>query len=113
MTGIQSRRLRHRVLIEQQRETQDPNTGAMVVSWVEYAPRWADYVASSVREFIAASSTQSEVKGRFVFRDDPGIVPEMRVVHRGKRYSILGVMPDPDSGLEYITAAVSEGVIVV
>lgn len=111
MTGIKSRRLRHRVLIEQQVRTQDPDTGAEVVSWVEYGSRWAEYVASSVREFIAAASYQSEVKGRFVFRQDPGITPQMRVVHRGKTYAILGVMPDPDSGLEYITAPVSEGVV--
>lgn len=113
MTGIQSRRLRHRVLIEQQVETQNPETGAMETAWVEYGSRWAEYVASSVREFIAASSTQSEVKGRFVFREDPGIAPEMRVIHRGKTYDVLGVMPDPDSGLEYITCPVSEGVIKV
>lgn len=111
MTGISSRHLRHRVLIEQQVVTQNPQTGADVIEWVEYGSRWAEYVASSVREFVAASSTQSEVRGRFVFREDPGISPQMRVVHRGKVYAILGVMPDPDSGLEYITAPVSEGVV--
>jgi SPP1 family predicted phage head-tail adaptor len=113
MTGIASRKLRHRVRIEQQTQTQDPNTGAMVTAWVLYAERWADYTPQSVREFIAASSTQSEVRGRFIFRHDDGIVSEMRVIHRGKQYAILGVMPDPESGLEYDTAAVSEGVLVV
>lgn len=111
MTGIASRKLRHRVRIEQYAETQNPDTGAMEREWVLYAERWADYTPQSVREFIAASSTQSEVRGRFLFRHDDGIVPEMRVIHRGKQYAILGVMPDPESGLEYDTAAVSEGVV--
>ena len=104
-------KLRHRVTIQQEVETQDPNTGAVSVSWVTYADRWAEYVAQSVREFIAASAVQSEVKGRFTVRADEGIAPSMRVIHRGKAFAILGVMPDPDSGLEYMTLAVSDGVI--
>ena len=104
-------KLRHRVTIQQEVETQNPDTGAVSVSWVTYADRWAEYVPSSVREFIAASSMQSEVKGRFVIRHDPLIVPTMRVICRGQRHDILGVMTDPDSGLEYQTLAVSEGVI--
>ena len=104
-------KLRHRVTIQQQVETQNPDTGAETVEWGLYADRWAEYVAQSVREFIAASAVQSEVKGRFTVRADDGIVPGMRVIHRGKQFAILGVMPDPDSGLEYMTLAVSDGVI--
>lgn len=106
-------KLRHRVTIQQQVETQNPDTGAVTVEWGLYADRWAEYVAQSVREFIAAAAVQSEVKGRFTVRTDEGITADMRVVHRGKAYQILGVLPDPDSGLEYMTLAVSEGVIVV
>lgn len=106
-------KLRHRVTIQQEVETQDPDTGAVSVSWVTYADRWAEYVAQSVREFIAASAVQSEVKGRFTIRADEGVAPSMRVIHRDKAFAILGVMPDPDSGLEYMTLAVSEGVVVV
>ena len=113
MTGIKSRRLRHRVVIERLTDVQDPITGEMTQSWSIYDQRWAEYVANSVSQFIAASATQSEVKGRFALRADDGIVPSMRIIHRGKRYEILGVMPDPDSGLEFITCAVSEGVVVV
>lgn len=104
-------KLRHRVTIQQQVEIQDPKTGAVSVTWQPYADRWAEHVSSSVREFIAAAAVQSEVKGRFTVRADEGIVPSMRVIHRGKAFAILGVMPDPDSGLEYMTLAVSEGVV--
>ena len=104
-------KLRHRVTIQRQVEAQDPKTGAVSVTWQLYAERWAEYVASSVREFIAAAAVQSEVKGRFTVRTDELITADMRVIHRGKAYGILGVMPDPDSGLEYMTLAVSEGVV--
>lgn len=110
---MKTHRLRHRIEIQRPQEVQDPNTGAVNLVWVKYADRWAEYVAQSVREFIAASAVQSEVKGRFTVRADEGIVPSMRVIHRGKAFAILGVMPDPDSGLEYMTLAVSEGVVVV
>lgn len=104
-------KLRHRVTIQRPQEVQDPNTGAVNLVWVKYADRWAEYVPSSVREFIAAAAVQSEVKGRFVVRHDPAITADMRVVYRGKQHAILGVMEDPDSGLEYLTLAVSDGVI--
>lgn len=106
-------KLRHRVTIQQQVETQNPDTGAVTVEWGLHADCWAEYVASSVREFIAAAAVQSEVKGRFTVRTDEGVTADMRVIHRGKAYAILGVMPDPDSGLEYMTLAVSEGVQIV
>ena len=113
MTGIHSRRLRHRIEIQRPQEAQDPQTGAVDLVWTKYADRWAEYVSSSVKEFIAAAAVKSEVKGRFVVRYDAGITADMRVIHRGKAFAILGVMPDPDSGLEYMTLAVSEGVVVV
>lgn len=113
MAGIAARRLRHRVTIQRAVETQNPSNGESILTWITYADRWAEYVASSVREFIAAASYQSEVKGRFVFRADPGITAGMRVLHGNpaKVYAVLGVLPDPDSGLEYLTTPVSEGVV--
>ena len=107
-------KLCHRVTIQREVETQDPDTGAVSVSWVAYATeRAAAYFALSVRQTVAAASVQSEVRGYFTVRYDEGVSPRMRVIHRGKAYSILGVKPDPDSGLEYMTVEVSEGVIVV
>ena len=110
MTCLKSRRLRHRIAIQRSIEVQDPDTGEVTAGWFPYANRWAEYVPSSVREFIAAAANQSEVKGRFVVRYDALIEPRMRVLYRGKAHAVLGVMEDPDSGLEYMTLAVSEGV---
>ena len=106
-------KLRHRIELQRPEEVQDPNTGAVDIVWTKYADRWAEHVPHSVKEFIAAAGVQSEVKGRFVVRHDPAISPDMRVIYRGKAFAILGVMEDPDSGLEYLTLAVSEGVVIV
>lgn len=113
MTGIKSRRLRHRVEIQQRVESQHPVTGATIVTWEKYGDRWAEYEPKRIREFTAAASRQNELAGWFTLRYDAGVTPEMRVIHRGKAHDVLGVMPDPDSGLEYLRLEASEGVLVV
>lgn len=102
--------LRHRVRIERPILAQDPNTGEVVPDWELVATVWASVEPLSAREFIAAQATQSEITARVVMRYRNGITPDMRLVHRGQSYNIHGVLPDPDSGLKYITLPVSEGV---
>lgn len=104
--------LSHRIELQRPEEVQDPQTGAVDLVWGKYATqRAARYYPLRVRERLAAAAVHSEQTGEFRVRYDPAITPDMRVIHRGKAYAILGVMPDPDSGLEYMTIAVSEGVI--
>jgi head-tail adaptor len=46
-----------------------------------------------------------------VIRYRAGVLPTMRILHRGDVYNIQGQpMPDPVSGLEYLTILVSKGV---
>lgn len=71
---------------------------------------YAQIVPSSAREFIAANAQQSEVRGRIVIRSRSDIDATMRIIHRGMAYQILGVLPDPVNGLEYMTLPVSQGV---
>lgn len=105
-------KLRHRVELQDRVTTQDPNTGEMITSWQTVANVWAEFVPLSAREFIAAGAEQSEVRARFTIRRRD-VSASMRILHRGLAYDILGVLPDPESGLEYITLPVSEGVRVV
>ena len=42
------------------------------------------------------------------YRDD--ITHDMRIVYRGKTYNIEAALPDMESGLEWLTLLVSEGV---
>jgi SPP1 family predicted phage head-tail adaptor len=104
-------KLRHRVVIQVPAQTQDPQTGEIVNAWVDFATVWASVEPLSVREFIAAQAGQSEITARVVVRYLPGVLPTMRVLHRGAIYAIQGALPDAKSGLEYLTLPVSAGVI--
>ena len=102
-------RLRHHVLLQRPVVTQDAD-GSMVTTWTDVANVWAEIAPSSGREFIAAAAEQSEVKGRFTIRHRDDIDASWRVVYRGKWFGILAVLPDPVSGLEYLSLPYSEGV---
>ncbi|WP_433738993.1 phage head closure protein [Pseudomonas putida] len=104
--------LRHRITFQALSQTQDPETGEMLPGWV---PVWESVPASveplSARDLIAAQAGQSEASGRMVIRYRAGVLPTMRILHRGDIYNIQGPpLPDPDSGLEYLTILVSKGV---
>ena len=105
-------RLRHRITFQVPGEVQDQQTGEMVTGWEtvwEKVP--ASVEALSARDLIAAQASQSEASGRMVIRYRAGVLPSMRILHRGDVYNIQGPpLPDPDSGLEYLTILVAKGV---
>ncbi|MBV2207427.1 MAG: phage head closure protein [Pseudomonas sp.] len=103
-------KLRHKVTIQAPGLTQDPVSGEMVAGWSDFASVWASVEPLSARDFIAAQANQSEITARIVIRYREGILPTMRILHRGKVYAIQGALPDAKSGLEYLTLPVSEGV---
>lgn len=102
--------LQHRIEIQRPVSTQDPESGAVETTWELWKRAWAKIENLSVRDSIAAQAVQSEVTARIVIRHLDGMLPTMRIIHRGKIYSIRGVFPDNKSGLEYLTLPVSEGV---
>lgn len=89
--------------------TQDPETGAVSEMWTEIAKVWAAIEPLSAREFVQSAAGQSEVTARITIRTR-NILPTDRIAHRGLVYNIRGVLPDKDSGLEYITLPVGAGV---
>ena len=103
--------LRHRITFQAPGLTQDPETGEMLPGWEHV---WEKVPASveplSARDLIAAQAGQSEASGRMVIRYRAGVLPTMRILHRGDIYNIQGPpMPDPVSGLEYLTILVAKG----
>jgi SPP1 family predicted phage head-tail adaptor len=104
--------LRHRVDIQRPLRTQNVTTGEVTTSWqsISAKPIAAAVDPLSARELIAAQAVQSQVVARIVIRWRPDLDASMRIVHRGLIYDIAGVLPDKDSGLEYITLPVSQGV---
>lgn len=109
MSNVASGILRHRVLIQQQVTTKDSD-GIEQTAWVDVATVWASVEPLSAREFIQSGQTQSAVTARITMRYRAGLLPSMRLVHRGEIFNVAGLLPDKTSGLEYITIPVSAGV---
>lgn len=112
--ALASGRLRHQMALQQQVQVQD-SAGELVIDWATLATVWAAIEPASVRAFIAAGAEQSNVIGQVVMRYRAGVNASMRLVHMvdgaaGKIYNIEGVLSDKDSGQEYLTLPVSEGV---
>lgn len=107
---IEAGRLRHRVTIQRQTQTQNAQTGELTVAWTDVATVWAAVEPISAREFIAAQEPNAKITARVTIRYRGGIDASMRLIHRGRRYNIQGVLEDMDSGREYLTLPVSEGV---
>ena len=121
--SIQAGRLRHRIQIQRKvplldsngNDQQDPNTGETPYLWELFHECWAAIEPLSAREFIQSQSIQSQVSARIIIRAFDGITAAMRILHApiGRAtvvYNIHGILRDKDSGVEYITFPVSEGV---
>ena len=101
--------LRQRVLLQRNGQQQDPDTGEMINGWSDVAKVPCSVEPVSGREFIAGQATQNEITARIVIRYRAGITSSMRAVHRGVTYNIEAVLPDKNSGREYLTLMVSGG----
>lgn len=105
---MQAGKLRHFVTLQRNDQKQDPKTGAMLDHWVDVAPLWASVEPLSVRDFIAAQAAQSVISHRVTIRFRAGVHAGMRVLHGAAVYRVLGALPDPRSGREYLTLPCSE-----
>lgn len=110
--SLEAGKLRHRIKIERPVITQDQNTGAPITEWMEVATVWASINPMSARDLIASQAEASKVMGRITIRYRSDINETMRLVHeaKGDIYNIEGILADPDSGMEYLTIPVSQGV---
>lgn len=99
--------LRHRISIEQQQHSQDPITGAVSASWVEVVQNLPAAVEPlSGREYIAAAQVKSTITARVTIRYRAGITAAMRIKHGAETYAIRAVLPDSNSGREWLSLMV-------
>lgn len=103
-------KLKHRVEIQSYAETVNPDTGYRSRTWSKVAKVWAEVAPLSGRELIAAGAQQSELSTRVTIRYRSDITTGMRLVHRGQHLDIKAILPDPDTGLEYLTLMCAQGV---
>jgi SPP1 family predicted phage head-tail adaptor len=111
MSGLAAGRLRHRVTLQQPVETQDSVTGAVIINWQDVADLWAAIEPLSAKEFIAAQAVANQVTSKIIIRYRSDINARMRFFHdaTGLYYNIEGILTDKESGRDYITVPVSEG----
>lgn len=107
---MQAGKLRHRITIQETVKVQNPDTGAVNNTWRDVSIVWAEVSPLSAREFIAAQASQGEITTRITIRYLNWITRKHRISFRGDIYNIEGVLPDPNSGREYLTLPCSEGV---
>jgi SPP1 family predicted phage head-tail adaptor len=106
-------RLRHRLtLLTESAGVRDPDTGAVGpgAGWTPLAADIpAEFTPLSVREFVAAQAGQAQVVARARIRYRAGLTAALRVLYRDQLYTVEGPpLPDPESGREYLTLALSQ-----
>lgn len=102
---MQAGKLRHVLTVEQQQESQDPETGAIRVVWVPVLERIrAEVLPDRASEFFAARQVQSTTNAMIRIRWLPGITAKMRIKHHLRDgpdplvelWDIQGVVPFQD-----------------
>jgi SPP1 family predicted phage head-tail adaptor len=101
--------LRHRLVIEDMLPIIDSHGEHIGTGWVEVAKVWGHVAPLSARELIEAQSMQSEVRARITIRPNAAVTATCRILHRGLIYNIAGIVPDPNSGIEWLTLPVTQG----
>lgn len=105
---MQAGRLRHRLEIQEKRPSRDPDSGAVVSAWVKVATPRGSFEPLSARDFIAAAAAKTKLSARAVIRFRADVKERMRLRHGGKAFLIQGLLPDKESGREYLTLLLSE-----
>ena len=84
--------MRDRIVIERRIETRNA-IGDEIVVWDRFCDAWAEPMAISGTEFMAARSAESDVTMKYRIRTRPGIDTTMRVRHGLKVYGIVSALP--------------------
>ena len=106
--SLDSGKLRHRLVILALDAEQDSD-GEMVETWETYDTVWGSFEPYSTKDVMAARTAQEQTIARSVIRYRDDVTSEMRISFRDRTYKIDGPpLPDPESGIEYITLMLSE-----
>ncbi|MDE0490000.1 phage head closure protein [Psychrobacter sp. A3] len=113
--AVKAGELRHRVTIQQydKGERNDDGFYLQPGGWTTLKTVWAKITPLSTKDLLTAQAAQSEITARMKvrYRTGKGIDTTMRVIWQGRTYAIDSQgMEDSDTGLEYMTFALSKGV---
>ena len=109
---MEAGKLRYRIDIEKQLESQDETTGEVTVRWTKlFTNVPASIKPLSVRGYLAAQQVQAEVATEIQLRYRPGITAKMRVRHGKMIYAIIGPpLPDANNMRTHLTLMCGTGV---
>ena len=104
-----SHRLRHRVAIQEQVESQDSDTGAFSVFWqnvwldsnTELDAVPAEVLTGAGQEMIESQARQGEIAARINLRWFPGLTQKMRIIWEGQAFDIVSIETDITARREY------------
>lgn len=113
-------RLRHRVAVQQQTQTQNSTTGAVSTTWqnvvlsggVVLSSVPAEVLTGAGKEMIEGDARQGETTARINLRWFPGLTQAMRILWDGQVYNIKSIETDLTARREYrlrCTAGVNDG----
>lgn len=107
---LKAGRLRHRLRIEAPTRTQNATTGSTTTTWTTVAEHIAAAIEPlSANALIQAQAVKSKVTVRLVIRYRAGLTADMRFIDEatGVIYTPAGILPDAESGREYLTVPAS------
>jgi SPP1 family predicted phage head-tail adaptor len=96
---LEAGRLRHRVTLQELSRTDD-GMGGYTSEWVDVKTVWAEVKSMTGREYLQAQSIQEDVVTKVTIRYRQ-VRADYRLVHKGQRYNIKAILPDP-SQAEYL-----------
>lgn len=107
---MRSGKLRHYVTFQSKVVSQDSD-GAMVEEWIDAFGHgiWAEIVFSSGKESVASDEVHSKIVANIKVRYRSDFLPTMRILYRGAIYNIDAILPDPNSGIQYLRIPVYAG----
>lgn len=104
------RKLRDRITIERPEYSQDSTTGDLTPTWETVQKVWASIDYFKATEVMAAQAQQSKVFARITMKFRSDVTPNMRINSDNGIFTIEGIMPDNDSGREFMTLLCAKGV---
>lgn len=99
---------RHRITVEKKVSTGQSSSGAEQYEWQPVFSTRAKYQSLSVRDFVAAAASQTQISGQFTIRYRELTAGEYRLIWRNTIYSILDFLPDEQSGRKTLTLPVKQ-----
>ncbi len=101
---------RHRITVEKKVITGQSPSGSEITEWQPAFTTRAGYSALSVRDFVAAAASQTQISGKFTIRYREIPAGKYRLNWRGTHYHILDFLPDEKTGREELTLPVAQDI---